>query len=118
MIKHPCQSCGACCAFFRVSFHWSEVLTGSHGVPALLTEKISPHMSAMIGTNKKNPRCASLKGEIGVDTTCRVYENRSSSCRSFEPSFENGRINVLCEQARLGKGLTVLTSADWPDLVS
>ncbi|HOC10952.1 MAG TPA: YkgJ family cysteine cluster protein, partial [Thermomonas sp.] len=21
---HPCLSCGACCAYFRVSFHWSE----------------------------------------------------------------------------------------------
>ena len=21
---HPCLTCGACCAHFRVSFHWSE----------------------------------------------------------------------------------------------
>ena len=23
-MPHPCLTCGACCAYFRVSFHWSE----------------------------------------------------------------------------------------------
>ncbi|RBD09468.1 YkgJ family cysteine cluster protein, partial [Xanthomonas oryzae pv. oryzae] len=23
-MAHPCLTCGACCAYFRVSFHWSE----------------------------------------------------------------------------------------------
>ncbi|RBC12798.1 YkgJ family cysteine cluster protein, partial [Xanthomonas oryzae pv. oryzae] len=21
-MAHPCLTCGACCAYFRVSFHW------------------------------------------------------------------------------------------------
>lgn len=68
MINHPCLSCGACCAFFRVSFHWSEILTVSHAVPAASTEKISLHTSAMNGTNQKTPRCDRARKGKGLDS--------------------------------------------------
>lgn len=110
---HPCQKCGACCAFFRVSFHWSEILTESFAVPAALTEKISPHQSAMMGTNQKNPRCVSLDGVIGKSISCQIYENRPEPCRTFLPSYEDGFVNERCEKARINKGLVILKLSDW-----
>ncbi|HWU69743.1 MAG TPA: YkgJ family cysteine cluster protein, partial [Pseudoxanthomonas sp.] len=38
---HPCLSCGACCAIFRVSLHWSEADPEQGGrVPIELTEPL------------------------------------------------------------------------------
>ena len=35
MAAHPCLRCGACCAAFRVAFHWSEAMPHKpDGVPA------------------------------------------------------------------------------------
>ena len=31
-VEHPCRTCGACCAFFRVSFHWSEAAPALGGM--------------------------------------------------------------------------------------
>ncbi len=113
MINHPCQNCGACCAYFRVSFHWSETLSESHAVPEALTVKVSPHHSAMIGTTQKDPHCGSLKGEVGVKVQCQIYDHRPSPCREFQASFENGIKNDRCEKARTAKNMAHLTLADW-----
>lgn len=113
MKTHPCQTCGACCAFFQVSFHWSESLIESYSVPLALTVQVSPHLNAMTGTTLKNPRCTSFKGVIGKSVSCEIYENRPSSCRSFRPSFEDGTRNERCEEARTNKGLPLLTLSNW-----
>lgn len=48
---YPCLRCGACCAHFRVAFHWSEADFGLGGVvPVELTEKLDAHRLAMRGT--------------------------------------------------------------------
>ncbi|ENO4720751.1 YkgJ family cysteine cluster protein, partial [Escherichia coli] len=39
---NPCMTCGACCAFFRVSFYWAEADDAGGNVPVSLTEQISP----------------------------------------------------------------------------
>lgn len=114
MDKHPCQSCGACCAFFRVSLHWLETLPESYGVPLELTEKISLHQNSMLGTGHVNPSCIGLKGDVGKSVACSIYQNRPGSCRSFLPSFENGTRNERCDEARFSKGLTPLRPTDWP----
>ncbi len=84
-----CLSCGACCASFRVSFYWAEAdpFTGG-SVPAELTEKISPALVAMKGTNQKNTRCVSLEGDIDGPIRCGIYEQRPSTCREFEEGRE------------------------------
>jgi len=33
-MSNPCLSCGACCAFFRASFHWLET-AAAYGLPPL-----------------------------------------------------------------------------------
>lgn len=106
---HPCLSCGACCAVFRVSFHWSETLPESHQVPLDMIETISPHLYAMKGTHQPSPHCDALIGEVGSSVSCKIYDRRSSTCREFKASFEDGTRNEVCDQARAAKGLPALS---------
>ncbi|EFL0022701.1 YkgJ family cysteine cluster protein [Escherichia coli] len=86
---NPCMTCGACCAFFRVSFYWAEADDAG-------------------GTNQKNPRCIALAGTPGKNACCTIYKNRSSTCREFAMSGENGVVNEACNRARAKYGLTPL----------
>ncbi len=110
---HPCLSCGACCATYRVSFHYDEMRAESHGVPEALSRQISPYQNAMIGTDQAKPMCVALKGEIGKSIHCTIYENRPNCCRIFKASYEDGHHHVSCDEARSGKSLAHLTPADW-----
>lgn len=82
--------CGACCAYFRVSFYWAEMKSGGGVVPDEFTEPLTPFLSCMKGTNEKQPRCEKLIGEVGECVSCAIYEQRPSPCREFEQSWANG----------------------------
>lgn len=115
-MNHPCLSCGACCAYFRVSFHWSEAAPALGGtVPPELTEPLGPHRVAMLGTWARQPRCIALDAEIGVRSRCSIHPVRSSVCREVPASWEFGEASEKCDRARLAHGLPVLTPADWHD---
>ena len=95
-----CQTCGACCAYFRVSFYWAETDAHPEGkVPQEMTKAISPHHVAMLGTTTKPTRCHALDGKIGKSVGCNIYEKRSSTCREFEMGTE------ACINARSVHGL-------------
>ncbi|MBQ0932961.1 YkgJ family cysteine cluster protein [Ideonella sp. 4Y16] len=96
-----CTTCGACCATFRVSFHWSETdaCPGGGGVPATLTEPVSPHLVAMRGTTARPVRCVALDGQVGQSVGCRIYPLRASTCRSVEPG------DTQCRKARAAHGM-------------
>lgn len=95
-----CQSCGACCAYFRVSFYWSETDAHPEGaVPQSMTKAISLHQVAMLGTTQKPERCVALAGELGQAVRCTIYEKRSSTCQAFAMGTE------ACLQARKSHGL-------------
>lgn len=113
MSVHPCLSCGACCAFFRASFYWAEADDSGGTVPVALTTQVSPYFIAMKGTLGSNPHCIALEGEIGKSVFCSIHPLRSSSCRDFEPSFENGEHNERCDKARAKWGIPPLTLDDW-----
>jgi len=107
MFNFDCQSCGACCAFFRVSFYWSETDAHPIGwVPQALTKAISPHRVAMLGTATLTPRCVALNGKIGESVGCSIYEKRSSTCREFTMG------TAECLKARAAHGLAHTFSAD------
>ena len=113
---NPCLSCGACCAYFRASFYWAEGDDASpEGVPVGLTEKLTPHLRVMRGTDRRPPRCVALLGEIGSAVRCSIHPRRSSVCREFVPSWEDGTHNPRCDQARAAWGLRPLTPEDWRD---
>ena len=114
--KHPCLTCGACCAYFRVMFYWRESSREDHdrAVPAHLTEKLDETFQVMRGTETKHSRaCIAFEGRIGTSSKCTIYENRPTPCRAFAASFEDGTKNPRCDEARAHHGLAPLTRADW-----
>jgi hypothetical protein len=116
MTLNPCLKCGACCAFFRASFYWTEADEVSPGgVPIEMTDKLDDFRLVMKGTNQLNPRCVCLSGEIGQRVFCNIYEQRSSTCVNFNASWINGERNIRCDKARLAWGLIALTPESWLD---
>ena len=111
---HPCLTCGACCAFFRVSLHWSEadpVLGGT--VPFELTEPLRSHERAMRGTSQAAPRCIALDADIGRHSRCTIHDRRPSACALVPASYEFGKASAQCDKARIAHGLPVLVPTDW-----
>lgn len=116
-MNHPCLRCGACCACFRVAFHWMEADFRYGGtVSSALTEKWDAHRVAMRGTQAYRPRCVALKGIIGENVRCEIYLQRPSVCRDVQASWEFGAVSQQCDKARRAHGLSPLTPADWTDI--
>ncbi|MDO5505196.1 MAG: YkgJ family cysteine cluster protein [Pseudoxanthomonas suwonensis] len=114
-MSHPCLSCGACCASYRVAFHWSEADDAPNGhVPAALTGSLRMHERAMRGTDQPQPRCVALVGVIGLAAHCGIYPQRPSPCHQLLPSWESGRADAQCDRARIRHGLRPLQPHDWP----
>ena len=113
-MPHPCLSCGACCAAFRVSLHWSEAdpELGGH-VPVELTEPVRTHELAMRGTSQPSPRCIALDADIGRSSRCTIHARRPSTCRAVVPSWESGETSAQCDRARRKHGLPALAPEDW-----
>ena len=113
-MPHPCLSCGACCATFRVALHWSEAQPDHpDGPPADLVLPLRRHELVMRGTESAPVRCAALAGTVGVDGHCRIYALRPSPCRALAPAWEGGLPSPQCDTARLAHGLLPLTPAAW-----
>lgn len=109
-MSNPCLSCGACCACFRVSFHWLETESDPGGItPAELTVPVTNHLVAMRGTDRNPPRCVALVGRIGESVHCSIYERRASPCRDFPASWADGRRNERCDRSRAAHGLPPLS---------
>jgi Fe-S-cluster containining protein len=116
---HPCLRCGACCASFRVAFHWSEAEPDLGGqVPPAFTEQLDPHRVVMRGTQAYRPRCVALEGAVGEHVRCAIYPQRPSICRQVQPAWEAGQPNPQCERARRMHGLPALTPQDWLDFAA
>ena len=114
-VPPPCLSCGACCAHYRVSLHWSEAepdLGG--GVPRELTVPLRSHEFAMRGTEGGgHPRCIALDADIGRHSRCSIHPVRPQACRDVAASWESGEPSPQCDRARAAHGLAPLAPADW-----
>jgi Fe-S-cluster containining protein len=99
---HPCLTCGACCASFRVDFAVEEAEAEGGGVPAGLCVDVTHSIARMRGTDHSPPRCAALTGRIGERAACGIYEWRPSPCREFEAGSQ------ACARARRQHGLPPL----------
>ncbi len=102
MADSPCQSCGACCASFRVDFSVHELLSQGGTVPDGLAVDVNDTLARMRGTDHAPPRCAALTGKLGEKVACGIYEWRSSPCREFEAGSD------ACARARQRHGLAAL----------
>ncbi len=67
----------------------------------------------MRGTGNTPVRCAALQGDLGKSVHCGIYSVRPTVCREFWPSFENGKHNPACDDARAALGLPALTRESW-----
>ena len=106
---NPCLDCGACCAYFRNSFYWSEADPSAGGLtPPELTVKLTPYRAVMRGTEQVPPRCVALEGEIGKKVRCVIHPLRPSPCREFHASWIDGVHNERCDRARAAHGLPPL----------
>ena len=112
---HICQRCGACCAAFRVAFHWSEAQPANpDGVPAALARPLRHHELAMRGTDDGGAiRCVALEGVVGENTSCRIYAQRPTPCRAVRASYEDGTPDAHSDRAREKHGLPPLSEGDW-----
>jgi len=97
---HPCTSCGACCAHYRVSFHWLEA--SQRGIPADDLIPVTHHLVCLPGTSAAPIRCRFLEGSIGSRTSCSIYPSRPSPCREVMPG------DAQCLKARAAHGLPPL----------
>ena len=101
-MSHPCLSCGACCASFRVDFSVHECDSNGGRVPSGLAEEVNDFTCRMRGTDYARPRCAALTGTIGQQAACGIYEWRPSPCREFAAGSE------ACNKARQRHGMHAL----------
>ncbi len=99
---HPCLTCGACCASFRVDFSVWEHEDHGGRVPAGLAVEVTDSTCRLRGTDHSPPRCAALTGQVGVKASCGIYEWRPSPCREFEAGSD------ACARARARHGLPPL----------
>jgi uncharacterized protein len=106
---NPCLTCGACCAYFRASFYWSEAHPATGVTPADLATKLTPYHSVMRGTELTPPRCVALHGTIGERVHCVIHAVRPSPCRQFQASWIDGVHNERCDRARVAHGLVPLS---------
>lgn len=112
-MSHPCLTCGACCAAYRVSMHWSEAEPSLGGqVPVELTETLGAHQRCMRGTWAERPHCIALDGTVGEHVHCRIYDVRPSPCRELRMAWEDGTPSPQCDRARALYGLPPLTPED------
>lgn len=112
-MSNPCLRCGACCAYYRVSFYWAEADDVQGGtVPNAMTVQVTPMQRAMRGTENSKPRCCALQGEVGSEVSCSIYSMRGSPCREFSASWENNAKDERCDKARLAWGLLPLQPGD------
>ncbi len=114
--KNICLNCGACCAFFRVSFYWREADPAQgRKIPADLVEEETEFYDNMKGTNQRHPYCAALHGKIGERVYCTIYRNRPTPCREFGIHCDRGKMQIdpgdleRCNKARAAWNLPPLT---------
>lgn len=116
---NPCLDCGICCTHFRISFYWAEADDAPGGfVPSHMTEKLTPHLRCMKGSNDVPRRCSALVGEIGHQVACSIYEQRPSPCREFPVYLDGGVPNPKCNELRAGVGLPPLPSMELTPLAA
>ena len=100
-----CQSCGACCANFRVDFSVYELDDMGGQVPSGLAVEVNGSTCRMRGTDHVPIRCAALTGQLGLKVGCGIYEWRPSPCREFEEGSD------ACHRARARHGMPDLNES-------
>jgi len=91
---NPCQACGACCGY---SSNWPRFSTEEDDALALIPPEFVNARGS--GMRCDGERCAALKGNIGKNTSCAIYDVRPEVCRTCMPG------DAECIMARRKFGL-------------
>jgi Fe-S-cluster containining protein len=95
-----CRACGACCAYSR---DWPRFgLETEEQIEAIPREYVDDARGTI---RCVGDRCSALVGEVGVATTCTLYDVRPEVCRACLPGDD------ACATARRGFTLAVISSA-------
>ncbi len=89
-----CQACGACCAYSR---EWPRLTLEDDETIARIPPELLDDAAGRMRC--EGDRCSALVGEIGVSTSCGIYEVRPEVCRACLPGDEE------CLTARRHYGL-------------
>jgi len=82
-VAASCRTCGACCSFSR---DWPRFTTDSDtDLDRIPREFVSERVDGMRCCGE---RCSALLGEVGILTTCAIYEVRPDVCRACDPGDE------------------------------
>jgi hypothetical protein len=98
-IASPCNACGACCSYSAL---WPRFTLESEAAIARLPGAFVDDGAA--GMRCAGTRCCALVGEVGVATSCSVYELRPDVCRECQPGDD------ACAMARSRFGLPPLAN--------
>jgi uncharacterized protein len=91
-----CQSCGACCAY---SADWPRFSTEEDAELDRIPEELVA--ADQSGMRCEGGRCTALRGEVGKQTTCAIYDIRPHVCRACMPGGGD------CLMARAAHGLAL-----------
>lgn len=89
-----CQACGACCAYSRT---WPRFTLETDAEIAAIPEAVIDDRQS--GMRCDGERCTALAGEVGVATSCTIYDVRPIVCRDCVPGDD------ACTIARLARGM-------------
>ena len=78
----PCQSCGACCAYYKTVGVDSDDDNFQFLFENGFIEDDAPNESYKMKADQ-NSRCVALRGVIGEKVECSIYENRPLGCREY-----------------------------------
>ncbi len=111
MANSVCQSCGACCATYRITLPRVDLDSSADGwVPAILTQPYTATTACMREHPDHPGRCIALAGEVGSEVHCTIYVQRPAACRDFAPLSAIGSGDEACDDARRRYGLMPLGS--------
>ena len=94
--RFDCQQCGACCAY---SAEWPRFTLEDEAALARIPRHLVDDRGGRM--RSEGNRCSALRGEIGCETACTIYEVRPDVCRACEPGDE------ACLMARTRFGLPI-----------
>jgi len=105
---YDCQQCGACCSNQQAAAAVGYVRLTKHESKQMKRLGLSVVQSdnkSLLGTRNRvettHPVCVALRGHVGEQCGCAIYELRPHNCRQFEVG------SSLCRTARENAGLAV-----------
>lgn len=103
---YDCQTCGLCCALPTDKAGSGDTYVAVEPTDAVPEQYVRSRLEGGRFLRFNGGRCSALQGMPGVCVSCRIYDQRPSVCRSFQPG------QTLCVYLRRRAGLPVRDDAE------